>query len=197
MREGYLLAGERAAAAADHSVIEGGAPPGATLRLRKTFSTPTSQAGLSVPETLESTLEVGPSGAYEWHVNPSSRPDVREGRKRKPKAEAWTMTCELGGVVAGTVSVAVDRGRRVSVGFDAGCAPTARCGNAIATIVGSGAVRGGSGRDVILGSPQGDVVEAGSGRDVICGGAGRDRLDGGGGADRCRGGPGRDRETSC
>ena len=119
VREAYLLAGERAAAAGDHSVIEGSAPPGATLRLRKTFSTPTSQAGLSVPEALESTLEVGAGGAYEWHVNPSNRPDVREGKKRKPKPEAWTMTCELGGVVAGTVSVAVDRGRRVSVGFDA------------------------------------------------------------------------------
>ncbi len=197
VREAYLLAGERAGAAADHSVIEGSAPPGATLRLRKTFSTPTSQPGLSVPEVLETTLEVGSGGAYEWHVNPSNRPDVREGRKRRPKPEAWTMTCELGGVVAGTVSVAVDRGRRVSVGFDAGCTPTPHCGTAVATIVGSGEVRGSGGRDVILGSPQRDAVDAGSGRDLVCGGAGRDRLDGGGGPDRCRGGPGRDREVSC
>ena len=197
VREAYLLAGERAAAAADHSVIEGSAPPGATLRLRKAFSTPTSQPGLSVPEALDTTLEVGPAGAYEWHVNPSSRPDVREGRRRSPKPEAWTMTCELGGVVAGTVSVAVDRGRRVSVGFDAACAPTAVCGNAPATIVGSGEVRGSGRRDVILGSPQRDSIAAGGGRDRICAGAGRDRLDGGGGADRCRGGPGRDRETRC
>jgi hypothetical protein len=197
VREAYLLAGERAAAAADHSVIEGSAPPGATLRLRKAFSTPTSQPGLSVPEALDTTLEIGPDGAYEWHVNPSSRPDVREGRNRIPKPEAWTMTCELGGVVAGTVSVAVDRGRRVSVGFDAGCAPTAVCGNAAATIVGSGDVRGSGRRDVILGSPQRDSIAAGGGRDRVCAGAGRDRLDGGGGADRCRGGPGRDRETRC
>jgi murein tripeptide amidase MpaA len=196
VREAYLLAGERAALADDHSVIAGSAPAGATLRLRKTFSTPTSQ-GAALPETLESTLEVGPSGAYEWHVNPSSRPDVREGRKRKPKPETWTMTCELDGAVAGRVSVAVDRGRRVPVTFAGDCTPTARCGKATATIIGSGEIRGGSARDVVLGSGQRDVVDAGSGRDVVCGGGGRDRIDGGGGKDRCRGGPGRDRLKSC
>ena len=197
VREAYLLAGERAASAADHSVIEGRAPAGATLRLRKTFATPTSQAGLSVPEALESEIEVGPDGTYEWHVNPSNRPDVREGRKRRPKPETWTMTCELGGVVTGTLSVAVDRGRRVRAAFDAQCKPSVRCGGAVATIAGSGEIRGGSRRDVIAGSPQGDSVAAGGGRDIVCAGGGRDRVDGGGGRDRCRGGPGRDRLRSC
>jgi Zinc carboxypeptidase/RTX calcium-binding nonapeptide repeat (4 copies) len=196
VREAYLLAGERAAVAADHSVISGSAPAAATLRLRKTFTTPTSQ-GTSIPEQLESTLEVGQAGAYEWHVNPSSRPDVREGAKREPKAEAWTMTCELAGVTAGRVAVAVDRGRRVSVRFGADCTPRATCGGATATIVGSGEVRGSSARDVILGSPQSDRIDAGGGRDVVCAGGGRDRIDGGGGRDRCRGGPGRDRLRSC
>ena len=171
VREAYLLAGERAAQAADHSVIEGSAPAGATLRIRKTFSTPTSQPGLSNPEALESTLEVGSGGAYEWHVNPSSRPDTAAGRKRRPKPEAWTMTCGLGGA-GGTVSVAVDRGRRVSVSFDSSCNPTALCGSSTATIVGSGDIRGTSRHDVILGSPQADSVDAGGARDVVCGGAG-------------------------
>jgi hypothetical protein len=196
VREAYLLAGERAALAGDHSVIAGSAPAGATLRLRKTFSTPTSQ-GAAVPETLESTLEVGPSGAYEWHVNPSNRPDVREGKKRTPKPETWTMTCELDGAVAGRVAVAVDRGRRVTVSFGDDCVPTARCGKATATIIGSGEIRGGSARDIVLGSGQRDIVDAGSGRDIVCGSGGRDRIDGGGGRDRCRGGPGRDRLKRC
>jgi hypothetical protein len=196
VREAYLVAGERAAATADHSVIEGRAPAGATLRLRKTFSTPTSQ-GTSVPESLETTLEIGADGAFEWHVNPSNRPDVREGKKRSPKPETWTMTCELGGAVAGQVSVAVSRGRRVTVGFGPDCSPTARCAGAKATIVGSGEIRGRSARDVILASPQGDSVDAGGGRDLVCGAGGRDTIDGGGGGDRCRGGPGRDRIRSC
>jgi hypothetical protein len=196
VREAYLVAGERAAATADHSVIEGRAPAGATLRLRKTFSTPTSQ-GTSVPESLETTLEIGADGAFEWHVNPSNRPDVREGKKRSPKPETWTMTCELGGAVAGQVSVAVSRGRRVTVGFGPDCSPTARCAGAKATIVGSGEIRGRSARDVILASPRGDSVDAGGGRDLVCGAGGRDTIDGGGGGDRCRGGPGRDRIRSC
>jgi Ca2+-binding RTX toxin-like protein len=193
VREAYLLAGERAAQPADHAVIEGTAPAGATLRLHKSFTTPTSQPGLSIPESLDSTLDVGPGGGYEWHVNPSNRPDVR----------------------AGTVSVAVDRGQRVSVGFDASCAPTAKCGGRVATIVGAGEVRGGSGRDVIAGSAGRDEIDGRGGRDAICGGDGRDRLAGGGGgdrlsggggadklaggggADRCRGGPGKDRQSSC
>jgi murein tripeptide amidase MpaA len=215
VREAYLLAGERAAEPADHSVIEGGAPAGATLRLTKTFSTPTSQPGLTVPESLSTSLEVGAGRTYEWHVNPSSRPDVRPGKGRSPAPESWTMTCELGGAVAGRISVAVDRGRRVSVSFDAGCTPTARCGGAVATLVVSGEARGGQGRDVVAGSSGRDTIDARGGRDVVCGDAGRDRLNGGGGgdrliggpggdrlgggggADRCRGGPGRDRERSC
>jgi murein tripeptide amidase MpaA len=215
VREAYLLAGERAAQPADHSVIEGSGPAGATLRLHKSFSTPTSQPGLSVPESLDTALEVGPQGTYEWHVNPSNRPDVRPGKGRMPVPETWTMTCEIGGVVAGTVDVAVDRGRRVSAGFDANCAPTARCGGAVATIVGAGEVRGSAGRDVVAGSSGRDEVDGRGGRDTICGGDGRDRLGGGGGgdrlsggagadklaggggADRCRGGPGKDRESSC
>jgi hypothetical protein len=80
-----------------------------------------------------------------------------------------------------------------------------RCGNRIATVVGTAGrdvLRGSRGPDVIATGPGRDVVRGGrgadrictgAGRDVIRGGPGRDRLVGGPGADRIQGGPGRDR----
>jgi hypothetical protein len=80
-----------------------------------------------------------------------------------------------------------------------------RCGNRIATVVGTAGrdvLRGSRGPDVIATGPGRDVVRggrgadricAGAGRDVIRGGPGRDRLVGGPGADRIQGGPGSDR----
>ena len=38
-----------------------------------------------------------PSGAYEWHVNPSSRPDVDPGAGREPPLETWTHDLQAGG----------------------------------------------------------------------------------------------------
>jgi hypothetical protein len=112
VREAFLLAGEWAADAAHHGVIEGGAPPGATLRLRKEFQTPTCQPSCTSPElfvddVLETTLEVGESGRYEWHVNPSSRPLV--------PGEVWTMSCQLPDGEEHSTTVAIDRGERLTV----------------------------------------------------------------------------------
>ena len=109
LREAFLRGGEQAADPQDHSVIEGTAPAGSTLRVKKTFSTATSIGGLSVPDTLESTLTVPASGSFEWHVNPSTRP------KSVPRSEAWTLTCEIGGVVERTRPVTVARGERVTL----------------------------------------------------------------------------------
>ena len=72
--EAFLAAGEQAANPAGHSVIGGTAPAGRVLRLRKQFTTATSQAGVVVPDALDSTLTVPASGRYTWHVNPSKRP---------------------------------------------------------------------------------------------------------------------------
>ena len=115
IREAFLLAVEQAGNPADHSVIEGTAPPGRVLRLRKAFTTPTSQAAITVSDTLDTTLTVPASGRYEWHVNPSTRP-------LSPVKEAWTMTCEdSNGVVFDQREVVVDRGQRVTV--DLPCLP--------------------------------------------------------------------------
>jgi hypothetical protein len=105
LRDALLLAGEAAANRADHSVIAGKAPPGATLRVRREFTTDTSEycrKGLDpvvisaaiggpycapgqeggpdkVPDFFESTLPVSRSGRYMWQTNPSTRPFVGGG----------------------------------------------------------------------------------------------------------------------
>ena len=122
IREAFLLAGERAANPADHSVVEGTAPPGATLQLRKSFQTPTCQPSCQAPtlfveDELDTTLTVPADGTYEWHVNQSTRPMVTQ-------TEFWTMTCQVAGEEASTTTFAVARGARFTPEWtDGSCAP--------------------------------------------------------------------------
>lgn len=132
LREAYIVAGEFAASEADHAVLRGTAPAGATLRLKKTTMLRTSDDGngdgvkdkdaVVFPETFESTLTVGPSGTYEWHVNPSTRPLASA-------PEAFTFTCESpAGTVRESRTVTVGRGDAPTLDFDscaAGAAPPA------------------------------------------------------------------------
>ncbi|MGA8988740.1 M14 family zinc carboxypeptidase [Aeromicrobium sp.] len=74
-RAAYLSALENTVNTATHSVIAGKAPAGATLRLRKSFATPTWTG--SFQDTLDTTMKVGADGRYTWHVNPSTRPVVQ------------------------------------------------------------------------------------------------------------------------
>ncbi|SNR54864.1 M14 family zinc carboxypeptidase [Blastococcus mobilis] len=94
-REAYLIALENAVNPATHSVLTGKAPAGATLRLRKTFATPTWDG--SIQDSLDTTMTVGPDGKYTWHVNPSTRPVVMDRQVEtvsgEPVAEqSWTGT---------------------------------------------------------------------------------------------------------
>ncbi|HWT91535.1 MAG TPA: M14 family zinc carboxypeptidase [Solirubrobacteraceae bacterium] len=79
-REAYYLAAESAIDETRHSILQGEAPAGATLRLTKAFKTETfPQADgnpLTVDDRLETTYEVDGSGGFRWHVNPSTRPVV-------------------------------------------------------------------------------------------------------------------------
>ncbi len=107
VREAFLIAAESSANAARHSVIEGTATPGVTLRLTKTFQTEPWNPALAFPDTLESTLVVPASGAWTWHVNPSTRPAVTAAGG----TETWTLTCENpAGTVLDTQQVTVARG---------------------------------------------------------------------------------------
>ena len=74
-REAYLVALENTVDRTNHAVITGKAPKGATLTLRKTFATPTWES--SFEDSLSSTMRVGASGKYTWHVNQSTRPVVQ------------------------------------------------------------------------------------------------------------------------
>ncbi len=108
-REAYLIALEAAADRSTHSVLKGKAPKGVTLRLTKTFQSPTWES--SFEDHLESTYK-SRGGKFTWHVNPSTRPVVQ---KTPGKVEQWTLTCEKNDKVLQTVQVQVDRGKSAKV----------------------------------------------------------------------------------
>ncbi len=107
LREALLIAAEAAANPDDHSVVKGTALAGSVLRVRKEFETSsydqpfckerapgfgvlvaTSEEGcremqdpFTVPDFLQSTLVVPPSGNFTWHVNPSTRPFVGKDKE--------------------------------------------------------------------------------------------------------------------
>jgi hypothetical protein len=83
-REAYFIAAESTLNEARHSIIEGAAPAGATLRLKKTFKTETFPQADGKPivfdDGLESTMVVGADGRFRWHTNPSTRPIVAKAQ---------------------------------------------------------------------------------------------------------------------
>jgi hypothetical protein len=215
VREAFLRAGEAAANPALHSVIEGSAPPGATLRLTKEFDSPTCQPSCSNPtlfvrDVLETTLTVPDaaraSGEYSWHVNPSSRPLV--------PGEVWTMSCQAPGGNESSTTVAINRGETVRVDWIGACeravvgGPAETCKGRAATLVGTPgndkgarALVGTDERDVIVALGGNDKIRSGKGKDIVCGAGGKDKVGaggqsdtavGGGGDDKLRGGGGRD-----
>jgi hypothetical protein len=124
-REAYLLALEHAADPAGHAVLEGFAPPGRVLRVRRAvsartspvcvtqptgfFSTPCPATGAPLPfaDELSSVREVGPDGVVAWHLNPS---DSIAG----DDSGAWELTCETAdGRVLERRAVRLSRGARV------------------------------------------------------------------------------------
>ena len=91
-REAYFVAQESTANTGRHSVLEGRAPAGAVVKIRKQFATETAPvivdedtgettAPQSFTDTLTDEITVGDTGRFEWHVNPSTRPIVMRDRK--------------------------------------------------------------------------------------------------------------------
>jgi hypothetical protein len=93
-REAYYVALEATLDRSKHSVITGRAKPGTRLTLSKEFQTATSpqspdESGLPsydpageprlFTDRLETKMTVGESGEFDWHVNPSTRPNVLRG----------------------------------------------------------------------------------------------------------------------
>jgi hypothetical protein len=131
VRESLLIAAEHARDTTDHSVIEGDAPAGRTLRLKKSFVTKTDPVctvatnytciaplnAIEIQDGLNTTMIVPDSGHYTWHVNPSTRPVVA----KSGTTEAWTLTCEDGaGKVLETKTVKVARGEQVTEDLSCG-----------------------------------------------------------------------------
>jgi Zinc carboxypeptidase/FG-GAP repeat len=90
-RAAYFIAQENTADATKHAVVEGSAPAGAVLRLKKSFQTATSPVidsegnegqPILFDDTLDTTTVVPRSGSFEWHVNPSTRPVVAQSYGR-------------------------------------------------------------------------------------------------------------------
>jgi hypothetical protein len=74
-REAFLIAFENAVDAATHSVISGQAPAGATLSLQRAGVFPLWDRS-NVADTVATSMVVGSTGTFDWHVNPSTRPFV-------------------------------------------------------------------------------------------------------------------------
>jgi hypothetical protein len=85
-REALYKAQAHTADATKHSVLAGRAPANAVLRLTKTFETPTYD-GSTFTDTLNSTMQVGSNGVFEWHTNPSTRPLVMKESGRPATGE--------------------------------------------------------------------------------------------------------------
>ncbi len=110
-REAYKIAAESAIDASRHAIIEGTAAPGVTLRIKKTFKTETfPQPQASGPDKpilfddqLQSTLEVGQSGQFTWHVNPSTRPIVGKARGEQGGGAPSPPLAQSGGPQGATV----------------------------------------------------------------------------------------------
>jgi hypothetical protein len=118
VREALLLAGEQAANPSFHSVLLGVAPAGRVLRLRKSFTTDTSQPAVKVQDKLDFTTVVPDSGFYAWHVNQSTRP-------LSTTPESYTLTCESGGQVIETRAVTIARGETQAIDLTCGAQPPA------------------------------------------------------------------------
>jgi hypothetical protein len=99
-REAYYKAAANTADTAQHSVLAGRAPANAVLRLTKTFETPTFD-GSTFTDSLNTTMQVGSNGRFEWHTNPSTRPLVMKesGRPATGEPSAAQQFASRGGTV--------------------------------------------------------------------------------------------------
>jgi zinc carboxypeptidase len=134
LRDALLAAGEAAADRQQFPTLKGTAPGGVRLRLRKDFSTFSSQIctveDTDVPCTaqgalpprsradfLDYTTIVPRSGRFSWIVTPSTRPFVLKAGR----TERWKLTCEnaKSRKVLETRRITVDRGQTLVL--DLGC----------------------------------------------------------------------------
>jgi carboxypeptidase T len=108
-RETLIRAAEAAADREHHAVLTGTAPPGARLTLRKTVTQQTA-TGATFTDDLRTTTTS--PGAFEWHVNPSTR-GTHQGTRAQ---ESWTLECAAeDGTVLQSRQITVDRDEQQDV----------------------------------------------------------------------------------
>ncbi len=134
-REAYLTGLEFAADRAQHATIDGFAPPGRVLEVRRTVTSSTSPICVLQPTGFASTpcgpttpalpfsdevtsrRVVGPDGVLAWHVNPSESP-LAGGKG------AWTLTCaDADGRVLERRELALERGASARAELSCGTPP--------------------------------------------------------------------------
>jgi hypothetical protein len=136
LREALLLSGEAAANKSQFSTLAGTAKPGKVLRVRKDFTTWSSDIctvettgvdcaaqGAVLPKRsradfLDYSTVVPKTGKFSWLVTPSTRPfELKAG-----KTEHWTLTCEDPGThkVLESRTITVDRGQTLQLAMNCG-----------------------------------------------------------------------------
>jgi hypothetical protein len=109
----------------NHGIITGravdrsGRPVKASLSITKTFDTVLWQEGAQNPlgqktyrEFLDTRMETGGDGVFEWHVNPSTRPAVTAAKK----TEAYVLAITGPDGVGVSRRIVVKRGQRIDLG---------------------------------------------------------------------------------
>lgn len=118
--EAFTIMGEAVAREQWHSVLAGyvegpdGDPAAARLKLVKTFDTPLHESAPqdSVEERIQIRSRTAPDGTFEWHLNPSTRPQLIG----KGKSETYTLIVTVNGVGTRKIKVALRRGQEVDLG---------------------------------------------------------------------------------
>ena len=104
-REAYYKALEVAADPAKHAVLAGTGPAGAILRVKKSFKTKTFPQADGKPiefdDTLNSSMQIPAGGAYEFHLNQSTRPIVAVDKGR-PATGPVSPPIAFSGAIAGS-----------------------------------------------------------------------------------------------
>jgi hypothetical protein len=120
--EAYYIAAESTLNEQRHSVLEGSAPAGSTLRLTKQFKTetfpqPPDNKPLLVDDKLETVYDVGSDGRVRWHVNPSTRPIVAKATGVPNAGQPSPPQSQTGGITgSSTTADDPDDGAAVATG---------------------------------------------------------------------------------
>jgi hypothetical protein len=109
---------------AHHGVLQGTAPAGTVLTLTKDVAapvTPGTGRPAQVADRAQTSMTVGDSGVFTWHVNPSPTAAtllaIDYGEATLADRETYTLTAQLPGGGSTTQTLLVERGKTYSLVF--------------------------------------------------------------------------------